>query len=34
MEALDPLIDWTCQMRSFWSKRFDKLDELLGRMDQ
>lgn len=34
MEALDPLIDWTSQMRSFWSKRLDNLDDLLDRMDQ
>lgn len=33
-DALDPLIDWTSQMRSFWSKRFDNLDDLLNRMDQ
>ncbi|MBR0992563.1 helix-turn-helix transcriptional regulator [Bradyrhizobium japonicum] len=32
--ALDPLIDWTGQMTSFWQRRLDALDDLLKRMDQ
>jgi DNA-binding transcriptional ArsR family regulator len=32
--ALTPLIDWTSQMASFWQTRFDRLEDLLGRMDQ
>jgi DNA-binding transcriptional ArsR family regulator len=32
--ALDPLIDWTSQMASFWQNRLDALDDLLKRMDQ
>ena len=32
--ALDPLIDWTSQMASFWQNRLDALDDLLNRMDQ
>ncbi len=32
--ALGPLIDWTHQMAGFWEGRFDKLEELLNRMDQ
>jgi DNA-binding transcriptional ArsR family regulator len=32
--ALNPLIDWTSEMRSFWRSRFDGLEDLLGRMDQ
>ena len=32
--ALDPLIDWTGQMASFWQNRLDALDDLLKRMDQ
>lgn len=30
---LAPLDDWTGQMRAFWEERFDKLDDLLARMD-
>src|ERR1700741_4116233 len=32
--ALTPLIDWTSQMASFWQSRFDRLEDLLKRMDQ
>ncbi|HMN47413.1 MAG TPA: metalloregulator ArsR/SmtB family transcription factor [Povalibacter sp.] len=32
--ALSPLIDWTRQMASFWQSRFDRLEDLLRRMDQ
>jgi DNA-binding transcriptional ArsR family regulator len=32
--ALAPLIDWTGRMSSFWQRRFDHLEDLLGRMDQ
>src|SRR5262250_3274655 len=32
--ALAPLIDWASQMTGFWKGRFDKLEDLLRRMDQ
>jgi len=32
--ALAPLIDWTSQMAGFWQNRFDRLEDLLRRMDQ
>jgi DNA-binding transcriptional ArsR family regulator len=32
--ALAPLIDWTKQMTGFWQTRFDRLEDLLKRMDQ
>lgn len=32
--ALSPLIDWTRQMANFWQSRFDRLEDLLRRMDQ
>ena len=32
--ALAPLIDWTSQMAAFWQHRFDRLEDLLKRMDQ
>ncbi|HEX7075297.1 MAG TPA: metalloregulator ArsR/SmtB family transcription factor [Hyphomicrobiaceae bacterium] len=32
--ALSPLIDWTKQMAEFWESRFDRLQDLLKRMDQ
>ncbi|MES2833140.1 MAG: metalloregulator ArsR/SmtB family transcription factor [Pseudomonadota bacterium] len=34
LDALSPLLDWTTQMASFWENRFDRLDDLLTRMDQ
>lgn len=32
--ALAPLIDWTKGMAGFWEDRFDRLEDLLARMDQ
>lgn len=32
--ALAPLVDWTGEMSGFWEDRFDRLDDLLKRMDQ
>ncbi len=32
--ALAPLVDWTRQMAGFWEHRFDRLEDLLKRMDQ
>ena len=32
--ALSPLIDWTRQMAGFWQNRFDRLEDLLKRIDQ
>ncbi len=32
--GLAPLLDWTRQMAGFWQNRFDRLEELLKRMDQ
>ena len=32
--ALAPLINWTSQMAGFWEARFDRLEDLLKRMDQ
>lgn len=32
--ALAPLMDWTSQMAGFWQNRFDRLEDLLRRMDQ
>jgi DNA-binding transcriptional ArsR family regulator len=34
LDALAPLIDWTNQMSEFWRNRFDRLEDLLKRMDQ
>lgn len=34
LDALTPLIDWTKEMSGFWEKKFDDLEDLLGRMDQ
>jgi len=34
LAALAPLIDWTKQMTGFWQSRFDRLEDLLKRMDQ
>src|ERR1700685_3547184 len=34
VRALNPLIDWTSEMKGFWQRRFDGLEDLLGRMDQ
>src|SRR5690349_19548876 len=32
--ALAPLLDWTSQLAGYWERRFDKLEDLLKRMDQ
>src|ERR1700726_936233 len=32
--ALGPLIDWASRMAGFWQSRFDRLEELLKRMDR
>ena len=32
--ALNPLLDWTRDMASFWEARLDALEDLLTRMDQ
>jgi len=32
--ALAPLVDWTSEMAGFWEGRFDRLEDLLRRMDQ
>jgi DNA-binding transcriptional ArsR family regulator len=32
--ALAPLLDWTGQMTGFWQNRFDRLEDLLKRIDQ
>lgn len=34
IDALAPLADWTSEMTGFWEKRMDRLEDLLGRMDQ
>jgi DNA-binding transcriptional ArsR family regulator len=34
LAALAPLIDWTKRMTGFWQNRFDRLEDLLKRMDQ
>jgi len=32
--ALAPLVDWITQYSRFWGDRFDRLEDLLNRMDQ
>jgi DNA-binding transcriptional ArsR family regulator len=32
--ALAPLVDWMAYYSSFWHDRFDRLEDLLKRMDQ
>lgn len=34
LRALDPLADWTREMKGFWERRIHGLEELLNRMDQ
>jgi DNA-binding transcriptional ArsR family regulator len=34
LRALAPLIDWTKQMAGSWQNRFDRLEDLLNRIDQ
>ena len=33
LSALAPLMEWTSQMAGFWQNRFDRLEDLLKRMD-
>jgi DNA-binding transcriptional ArsR family regulator len=33
-KALRPLIDWMAFYGAFWDERFDRLEDLLNRMDQ
>jgi DNA-binding transcriptional ArsR family regulator len=33
-QALAPLVDWMTQYGAFWRDRFDRLEELLERMDK
>jgi DNA-binding transcriptional ArsR family regulator len=33
-QALQPLIDWMTLYGAFWRDRFDRLEDLLNRMDQ
>ena len=33
-QALKPLIDWMIYYGTFWRDRFDRLEDLLKRMDQ
>ncbi len=32
--ALAPLTEWTTRMTEFWKSRFDRLEDLLRRMDE
>lgn len=34
LRALAPLADWMSDMGEFWRTRFDRLEDLLDRMDQ
>lgn len=34
LRGLAPLVDWTSRMAGFWENRFDRLEDLLRRMDQ
>lgn len=34
LRALTPLVDWTSRMTGFWESRFDRLEDVLKRMDQ
>jgi DNA-binding transcriptional ArsR family regulator len=34
LRALAPLLDWASKMTGFWQNRFDRLENLLRRMDQ
>ena len=33
-EGLAPLVDWMSLYGAFWRERFDRLEDLLSRMDQ
>ncbi|HEX4329421.1 MAG TPA: metalloregulator ArsR/SmtB family transcription factor [Burkholderiales bacterium] len=32
-KSLKPLVDWMTRYRAFWHDRFERLDDLLNRMD-
>lgn len=34
LQALSPLVEWTDQMTQFWEGKFDRLEDLLKRMNQ
>jgi len=34
LQGLAPLFDWINHYRAFWPERFDRLEDLLKRMDQ
>jgi len=34
LQGLEPLIDWMAHYGAFWRDRFDRLEDLLNRMDQ
>lgn len=34
LQGLAPLIDWMAHFGAFWQGRFDRLEDLLNRMDQ
>ena len=34
LAALAPLVDWTTEMAAYWETRFDRLEDLLKRIDQ
>ena len=34
LKALAPLVDWTDELTRFWELRFDRLEDLLKRIDQ
>ena len=33
-EGLKPIVDWMAMYAAFWRGRFDRLEDLLNRMDQ
>ncbi|HXP64268.1 MAG TPA: metalloregulator ArsR/SmtB family transcription factor [Steroidobacteraceae bacterium] len=33
-QSLAPMVDWLGQYAAFWRERFDRLEDLLKRMDQ
>jgi DNA-binding transcriptional ArsR family regulator len=33
-KGLEPLVDWMGRYGAFWRERFDRLEDLLDRMDQ
>lgn len=34
LQGLAPLVDWMAHYGAFWQGRFDRLEDLLNRMDQ